>query len=207
MGLKTGIVWIALGCIFLILFSGCSATQRTTQSARTAVEQLLQSEAISRSLSVHAYDAIPIPEGAKVTLNTTGLSADNAFVGEVVSNWLGERGYFIESPENAQYRINVIVNSLGTEYDEKFFGLPPVTRSVLPIATPELAIYKSQNQLGYVNFYLNVVELPSGRFIHSTSPYMSETFYSNYTVLFALKFNKTDLSTPPNMSSAKRIIE
>ena len=198
---------VAMGVAFLILISACSSTQKITHSPRTAIEQLLHSEAVSKSLSSQAEVDLSIPSGAKVTVTTAGLSADTAFVGDVVSAWLGSRGFLLENPENAEYRIHAVVNSLGTEFDETFFGIPPVSGSFIPISIPELAFYKSQNQTGYSNFTLNIFEQSSGRLIHSSPPYLAETFYNDYTVFLLFTFNRTDLRHPPNSKSVGKLIE
>ena len=199
--------WITLIVVFFILTSACSTTQKTTHSPRTAIEQLLHSEAISKSLTQQTQGDLPIPHGAKVTVSTAGLSADNPFVGDVVSGWLGNQGFLLESPEHAQYRIHIVVSALGTEFDETFFGIPPVSGSFIPISIPELSFYKSQNQLGYSNFYLNIFEHPSGRLVHTSPPYMAETFYNDYTVLLLFTFNKTNLRHPPKSKSLSRLVE
>ncbi|MCB1985606.1 MAG: hypothetical protein H6940_12115 [Burkholderiales bacterium] len=205
--LKTRFGLVTMGVVFLIIMSACSTTQKTTHSPRTAIEQLLHSEAISRSLNRQTQRDLPMPYGAKVTLSTAGLSADNPFIGEVVGGWLGNQGFLIDSPENAQYRIHIVVNALGTEFDETFFGIPPVSGSLVPISIPELAFYKAQNQVGYSNFYLNIFEHPSGRLVHTSPPYMAETFYNDYTVLLMFKFNRTDLRHPPKSRSLSRLVE
>lgn len=207
MMLITRIGLIMLGVVFLILTSACSTTQKTAHSPRTAIEQLLHSEAISRSLAQQTQGDLPIPHGAKVSVSTAGLSADNPFVGDIVGGWLGNKGFLMASPENAQYRIHIVVNALGTEFDETFFGIPPVSGSFLPISIPELSFYKSQNQIGYSNFYLNIFEQPSGRLIYSSPPYMAETFYNDYTILLLFKFNRTDLRHPPRSRSFSRLVE
>ena len=191
----------------LLLISACSTTQKSTHSSRTPVEQLLHSEAIAKSLTRQTHDDLPIPQGAKVAVSTAGLSADNAFVGDIVSGWLGNQGYLLESPENAQFRIHIVVNALGTEFDETFFGIPPINSTLIPISTPELSFYKSQNQTGYSNFYLNIFEHPSGRFVFSSAPYLAETFYNDYTILLLIKFHKTDLRHPPKSKSLSRMVE
>lgn len=198
---------IILGVVFLVMISACSTTQNKSHSLRTAIEQLLHSEAISKSLTKEEHGDLPIPPAAKIAVSTAGLSADNAFVGDIVGGWLGNQGFILESPENAQYRIHILVNSLGTEFDETFFGIPPISGSFIPIATPELSFYKSQNQIGYSNFYLNIFEQSSGRLIYSSPPYMAETFYNDYTFLLMFKFNKTDLRHPPKSRSLSRLIE
>ena len=61
---------IILICSASITFLiGCSTTQRTTQSKRTAVEQLLISESIIRSLPKESNKPLPIPSGSSITLN------------------------------------------------------------------------------------------------------------------------------------------
>ena len=204
---KTRTYFIFIVAIFLLFLSACSSTQKITNSARTPIEQLLHSEAIAKSLSRQQNDLqLHIPVGAKVSLHTAGLTPDNPFVGEMISSWLGKQGYIVDNSENAQYRINVIVNALGTEFGETFFGIPPVSGSFIPISLPELAIYKSQNQTGYTNFHLDIYELPSNRFMRTTIPYTAETFYNGYTFLFMFSFNKTDLSNPPELRSLSRIM-
>lgn len=198
---------ITLSVVLFILMSACSTTQKTTHSSRTAIEQLLHSEAILKSLTQQKQDDLPIPHGAKVTVSTAGLSADNSFVGDVVSGWLGSQGFLLESPGHAQYRIHIVVSALGTEFDETFFGIPPVSGSFIPISIPELSLYKSQNQLGYSNFYLNIFEHPSGRLVHTSPPYIAQTFYNDYTVLFLFTINKTNLRHAPKSKSFSRLIE
>jgi len=195
--------------IILGLFSACSTTQTTTQTRRTAIEQLLLSQAIERSFSerVKTVYQLPFPYGTKITLDIAGISTDINVVGEIIGGWLGEQGYVLVKPENAEYSVTIIVSSLGTEYGETFFGIPPVKGSIIPIAFPELSIYKSQNQLGYINFYFKIIELPSGRFIQSTPPYFAETFYNDYTVMFLFGFKKTNLTNPPDFRSLERAIQ
>lgn len=198
---------VTIGMASLVSLAACSTTQKTTHSPRTAIEQLLHSEAISKSLSSQAVVDLSIPSGTKIAVTTAGLSADAAFVGDVVSGWLGSQGFLLENPENAEYRIHAVVNSLGTEFDETFFGIPPVSGTLIPISIPELAFYKSQNQTGYSNFTLNIFEQSSGRLIHSSPPYLAETFYNDYTVFLLFTFNRTDLRHPPNSKSFSRLIE
>ena len=99
------------------------------------------------------------------------------------------------------------MKSLGTEYGETFFGIPPVQGTLIAISLPELSLYKAQNQSGYTNFYFNIFELPSGRFIQSTQSYLAETFYNDYTVFFLFTFNKTDLVNPPKFKSLKKVYQ
>ena len=69
----------------------------------------------------------------------------------------------------------------------------------VPIAIPELALYKGQYQTGYAQFYLDISELPSGTFIQSSPTFLGEAYYNDYTLLFLFSFNLTDLEYPPQL--------
>lgn len=195
---------LALGAASIGLAAGCSGTQKVTQSQRSAVEQLLISEAVLRSLPLRPEPVLAIPPGSNVVLNTTGISvatdvsSDQLLLKQVLSGWLAHQGYFVQrNDEKAAYRINVIVGALGTELGGSFIGMPPARSEIVPISLPELAIYKAQYQTGYVKFYMDVFELPSGAFIQSTPSFLGETYYNDYTVLLLFSFNSTDIPSPP----------
>lgn len=196
---------LLLSLIILIVMSACSTTHKNTQSLRTAVEQLLISEALMTSLPQKAEAPLPIPQGSKVHINTAGISLDQHIVRQAVSGWLGQHGYLVQDDKDAAtHEVNVMVESLGTEYADTFVGIPPIQGSLLPISTPELAFYKAQYQTGYVKFHFDLFELPSGRFVETTSPFLAEKYYNDYTVLFLFTFKKTDLVAPPQMGTFGR---
>ncbi len=186
------------------LLSACSSTQKITNSARTATEQLLITESVLRSLPKQREMPFPIPRGSAIKLDVTGISVDKDVVKGIVAGWLGLHGYVVQD-DNASYRINIVVNSLGTELATTFFGIPPVQASLIPISLPELALYKAENQTGYTRFHFDIFELPSGRFLASSSPFLADTFYNAYTVLFLFTFNKTDLVSPPQTGTFRHL--
>ena len=189
---------LCLGVALVGLLSACSTTQKITNSLRTATEQLLISEAAIRSLPKQPASSLPIPQGATVKLDVSGISADKDILRGIITGWLGQQGYTAqEGTENATYRINVVVNSLGTELGNTFFGIPPIQGSLIPISLPELAFYKAEYQTGYASYHFDIFELPSGRFVGSSSPFLADTFYNAYTVLFLFTFKRTDLVSPP----------
>lgn len=196
---------LLLGLLLVGFMSACSTTHKTTQTARTPIEQLLLSEAVSRSLSQQPTESLQIPQNAGVVLDTSGISGDQGYVKEVIIGWLGGQGYRIQNDvAQATHKINVIVESFGTEFEDTFFGLPPIQGGLIPISTPELALFKAQNQTGYVKLYLNIYELPTGRFVQTVKPYLGQTYYDDYTVMFLFKFNKTDLTSPPDLGMFRK---
>lgn len=186
------------------LLSACSSTQKITNSARTATEQLLITESVIRSLPKQRDMPFPIPRGSAIKLDITGISADKDVVKDIVAGWLGLHGYVVQD-DNASHRINIVVSSTGTELGTTFFGIPPVQASLIPISLPELALYKAENQTGYTRFHFDIFELPSGQFLASSSPFIADTFYNAYTVLFLFTFNKTDLVSPPQTGTFRHL--
>ncbi|SFK48143.1 hypothetical protein SAMN05216302_100788 [Nitrosomonas aestuarii] len=212
---------LVISLLVLEILSACSTVHKPTQTSRSAIEQLLLSEAVIKSLPDQLESALPIPHGANVVLDTSGIiSEDKDIVRQVMAGWLGkngyhvmvgwfgEEGYHVQGDINmATHRINVIVGSLGTEFGETFIGVPPIQSVVIPFATPELALYKAQYQTGFVKLYFDIYELPSNRFVGSTSPFFAETHYNDYTVLFLFSFKKTDLILPPKLGSFEKTVK
>ena len=186
----------------LMLLASCSTMHSATQSQKAAVEQLLISEAVLRSLPQDANDIIAIPQGARVAIDTSGISADQIFLQKTLAGWLGQQGYAIQKNEDkADYRISVIVRSLGTELGNSFFGMPPVTSQLIPFSLPELALYKAQYQTGYAKFHMDIFELPAGTLLQSTPPFLAQTHFNNHTILLFFTINSTDLESPPRLGS------
>ena len=186
----------------LMLLASCSTMHSATQSQKAAIEQLLISEAVLRSLPQDANDIIAIPQGARVAIDTSGVSADQIFLQKTLAGWLGQQGYAIQKNEDkADYRISVIVRSLGTELGNSFFGMPPVTSQLIPFSLPELALYKAQYQTGYAKFHMDIFELPAGTLVQSTPPFLAQTHFNNHTILLFFTINSTDLESPPRLGS------
>ena len=202
---------LVLSLVIIGLMSACSTTHKNTQTKRTAIEQLLLSEAVLTSLPQQIKTPLPIPPGAKIAIDTSGISSDQHIVQQAMASWLGKHGYLIQNDKaNATHWVNVNVESLGTEYANTFFGLPPIKSSVIPVSTPELAIYKAEYQTGYVKFHFDIFELPSGRFVQKTAPFLAQKYYNDYIFLFLFSFSKTDLIAPPQMgttSHTKQLLE
>lgn len=211
-----------MGKIILILvtlgiLSACSTIHKPTQTTRSAIEQLLLSEAITKSLAEQLDNSLPIPQGSNIVLEISGVSEDKDIVRQIMAGWLGKQGYHVMAGwfggegyhvqgnfDQATHRVNVVLESLGTEFGETFIGLPPIQSVVIPFATPELAFYKTQFQTGFVKLYFDIFELPSNRFISSTSPFIAETHYNDYTFLFLFSFKKTDLTKTPHIGAFKK---
>ena len=188
---------IAFG-VLLIVLEGCAAMKELpTPDQATAIEQFLMTQAVERSLNSEDATSLPLPEGATVQLETTGLTVEQRFLIGAVGRWLGEQGFRLPPEgQEATYKIQIVVQSLGTEHSLSFFGMPEVQGGLLPFAIPELPVYKAQYQSGFTRFRLDIFETMSGQFIRSTPWLQASTLYNEYTVLFFIHFHRTNLVGP-----------
>lgn len=194
-------------CLSMVLtgfLASCTTTQKLTNSARTPTEQLLISEAVTRSLAKSSDFSLPIPKGSVIKLDMFGISKDKDLVKGIIAGWLGQQGY-IAQDEYATYRMNVVVDSLGTEYGNTFVGIPPITSALVPIYLPKLSLYEADYQTGYSRFHVDIFEIPSGRFV-GTVPFMADTHFNKHTVLFLFTFKRTDLASPPSVGSFTNLV-
>jgi hypothetical protein len=198
-----------------ILFCGCSLTQELSRTPRTAVEQLLLTQAVGHML--HNL-TVELPEEATLHVDVTGLQTDRShfnMVGEdrgilqgpsldlliirdSIATGLGRLGYRID-PRGTEptYLARVVVESFGTTQGLTFFGMPPVQSVLIPFALPALTIYGAQGQNGYARVHVDYFEYQSGKFVGSSPTIIGRTYYNQYTLLFFFTWQTTDLSAPP----------
>jgi hypothetical protein len=184
--------------LLLMMVTGCATMKELpTPDQATAIEQLLITQAVEQSLNNNDATDLPLPEHATVKLETVGLTVEQRFLIGAIGRWLGEQGLRLPpGGEAATYRIQILVQSLGTEQSQSFFGMPPVQGGLLPFAIPELSLFKAQYQSGLTRFRLDIFETTTGQFIRSTPWLQASTFYNEYTLLFFIDFYRTNLVGP-----------
>jgi hypothetical protein len=129
---------------------------------------------------------------------TAFIPSDLNYARDTVAGRLGQLGFRIHPKnEEPRYIVRVLVQSLGTVQGETFLGMPPVQSVIVPIALPELTLYKAQRQSGYMRYSIDIYEAATGRFIRSTPWYTGSSYYNQYTFLFLFRYNTTDLILPP----------
>lgn len=205
------------GLLLSSVLGGCALTQEVSKTPRSAIEQLLLSQAVERALESLE---VPLPEGESVRVEVSGLQSDRAhlhldeqdetfgvidspswdlaFVRDLVVGRLGELGYRVRKrDEEATYLVRVLVRAMGTNQGKTFFGIPPIQSLIIPFALPQLTLYQEQDQLAHVRLHLELFETTTGRFIRSTPWMIGNTYYNQYTVFFFFTFRTTDVISPP----------
>jgi hypothetical protein len=202
---KTLVLMVICG-LTLCLSSACTLPVVEPTDPLTPTQQVLYSEAIQRGLK--DLD-VGIPHGTPITLEMSGLRVDQSLHGDVihrhmknvVAGRLGQQGLIIRKEEkDATYRARLIIESLGSTERIRMLGMPATNSVLLPIATPELALWKRVLHQGYTRFYLDIFEIDSGRFIRSTDPQIGTVNLIDYTAFFFFRWRETDMDLPSPIS-------
>ena len=199
----------------MALIMGCSLEQELSRTPRTAVEQVLLTQAVTQSLG---NLTLQLPAGVNVELDATGLEGDRSrlrmtnsdlgsvnspsrdilFIRDTVAAELGRKGYLVRARDKeSPYLVRVMAEAFGTMQGITFFGMPPVQSVLIPFSLPELTLYKQQNQSGYARLHLDIYDNRTGEFLGSSATLVGRTFYNQYTIMFFFTWNRTDIDAPP----------
>jgi hypothetical protein len=170
-----------------------------SKSPRAATEQLLLSQAVERSLE---DVAVPMLKDAAVVMEVAGLTPDQYYVRDAVAGHLARTlgTKIVDTRSQAKYVVHVMVQALGTELDQSFFGMPQVQGGLIPIALPELPLYKFIREIGYVRYSMNIYDAATGRLALATPWYTKTAAWRQYTIFIFLTFRTSTLTDPPELS-------
>jgi hypothetical protein len=185
--------------LLLLAVTGCNMTAGMVGNPRTPVEQLLLTQALLRSLD---DAALPLRPGDSVTIETASLpthlnfEGDRAYAEAVITSWFARHGAVLGRAYPA-YRVRILLHAFGVEKTDVFIGIPPIQSLLLPMALPELTLYRKLTDRGYARLSLDIIEERSGRAVASPPPVEALVQFSQYTLLFLFAWNSTDLIPPP----------
>ncbi len=185
--------------LVLLFLSACGVSRDSSKSPRAATEQLLLSQAVERSFE---DVSVPMLKDATVVMEVAGLTPDQFYVRDAVAGHLARtQGVRImDMRDQAKYVVHVMIQALGTELDQSFFGMPQVQGGLIPIALPELPLYKFIGEVGYIRYALNIYESATGRLVMTTPWYTKTAAWRQYTIFIFLTFRTSTLTDPPELS-------
>lgn len=187
--------WKLCGLLLTVgpLLAGCSLG-RKTDTARTAIEQLLLSTAADRALGGVECKEL---KGRKVFLDVSNLEAyDKGYVIGSLRDQLGECGVrLVADAKEADVILEARSGALAIDGSEFLLGIPslpiPVPGAGV-LQTPELAFFKKVNQQGVAKFAMNSRDKQTGKQVHSTGPLAGTAYYNRFTILF-IQWKSTDI--------------
>lgn len=137
---------IFLAIIALIALQGCTTT-RTSDTARTGMEQLLISNAVDQALDKYDFSTL---YGRTVFLDQTYLDCvDKGYLtASLRERILVNGGRIATSKDESDVVMEVRSGGLGTDNTETFVGTPNLSvPGLLPIELPEVKIWNRKRQL------------------------------------------------------------
>ncbi len=206
---------VLLFYILTPLITGCALEQEVSRTPRTAVEQVLLTQAVEQALE---NLSVRLPDGVNVDVDATGLESDRSrlrmtnadlgaidrpardilYIRDAVAAALGRIGYRVSARDTeSPYLVRVMAESFGTMQGTIFVGMPPVQSVLIPFSLPELTLYKNQSQSGYARLHLDIYDNRTGEFLGSTPKLVGRSFYNQYTLLIFATWNRTDVTAPP----------
>ena len=144
MYLKNTALLVTLG--LAMMATGCTTTS-TSNTARTAKEQMLLSNAVDQSLD--KVDFTPL-YGQKVFVEDKYLECvDKSYVlGSLRHRVMRAGGALATAADDADVVMEVRSGGVGTDSTEMYTGLPPIPLGV-GMQTPEIRLSERKSQYGY----------------------------------------------------------
>lgn len=193
------ITTLILSTVFTIVCLGCSST-RTTDTARTGMEQLLISNAVDQTMN---KTILPDVAGKTVYLEEKYLdSVDKGYiVGSMRRKLLNAGAMLVDEKEGSQVTVEVCSGGVGTDNVESFIGVPGLTVPGLPVELPEVRLYEKKSQFGTAKLSVVAYDTPSGQLVYDGSGTLARADDSNWSVLGIGPFQEGSVRNEVNRST------
>jgi hypothetical protein len=163
---------------------GCAST-KTTNTVRTAHEQLLISNSIDQALNKVDFTAF---EGAKVFIDEKYLECvDKPYlVGSVRHRAMRSGARVVEKSDEAEIIVEVRSGGVGTNLSDMFVGSPELAvPGPFPVALPEIRLLSKQKQMGIAKIGILAYDAKTRRILGDGGVTLAQSDDSNWYVLGA----------------------
>lgn len=159
---------------------GCTSTN-SSNTARTATEQMLISNAVDQSLSKVDFQAFG---GRKVFVEEKYLDcADKNYVASSVRHRvLMQGGQIAAKPEEADVIVEVRSGAVGTNSSNSFLGIPQIQIPGM-FSTPEIKLVNRVNQTGMAKIGLVAYDAKSHQVLGDGGMSLAKSADNNWYVL------------------------
>ena len=171
----------------LLFLSGC-ADPRITNTGRNAVEQLLLTTAVDRTISKLDFRMLA---GEKVRIDYSNLTpqTEKNYVQAALEAKVAAAGAIIAlKAEEAKFILRPVCGTLATEDTKVMFGTPqlpvPIPDMSLSIVIPELPLYKRVNRYGVCKLGVEILEAKTNKQARIVGPVISQSIFTNWVIFF-----------------------
>jgi hypothetical protein len=188
-------LWPVILGLPVLLLAGCS-TVKQSSPARTATEEMLISTAADRA----AVKMTPhIPPNAKVFIDANYFEGTDSkyAISAIRSSLLQQDIPLVDDKKTADVVVEIRAGALSTDENDMLIGIPsfnvPIPLSSSAVTTPELDLYKTQEQKGVAKFAAVVYDTKSQKL--ADKPHDPQYGFSHdikHTVLFFISWETND---------------
>ena len=164
----------------LILCAGC-ATSKSSNTARTATEQMLISNAVDQSLNKVNFRPF---SGHTVYLNDKYVDCvDKAYVISSVRHRILMAGaVLVDDPAGADVHVELRSGTVGTDTADSFVGIPEVTLPGM-LTLPEVRLLTRSSQKGIAKLGLVAVDATTKQVLGTGGMSLAESDTQNWFVM------------------------
>lgn len=181
-----------------LLLTACS-TQRGTEPARTATEQLLFSTAAERAADKLAFS---LPEGSKVFVDPAYAEGTDSkyLLGTIRDRLLRKGSDLVDDKGKADIVIEPRIGAISVDRDKTLFGIPDFGVPI-PLAgqvqMPEIALFKRDTQQGVIKVAATAYDAKTGLLIQSLDPVYGFAHKKEWAALIFFSWDTNDLVPEP----------
>lgn len=161
------------------LLSGCASTL-TSNTPRTAKEQMLLSNAIDQSLE--KVDFTPL-YGQKVFLDEKYLDCvDKPYVvGSIRHRIMRVGGHLMDKAEDADVVMEIRSGGIGTDTTDQFLGTPEIALPGM-LTIPEIRLAEKKSQYGYSKIGMVIYDAKSKKVLGDGGVSLAQSDDNNWSV-------------------------
>ena len=183
----------------IVFFSGCTTT-RTTNTARTGMEQLLISNAVDQTLN---KVALPEVSGRKVFVDDKYLeSVDKGYIlGSLRQRLLTNGAHVVDAKEGSDITMEIFSGGVGTDNVESYLGVPGLTVPGMPVEIPEVRLYEKKSQFGTAKLGMVAYATTSGDMLMNSGRSLARADDSRWSVMGIGPFQEGTVREEVNRST------
>jgi len=195
----------------LAAFSGCGTT-RTSNTARTATEQLLISDAIDRAVQSINFNKLA---GQSVYFDETPLygTVDNGYlISSLRQHMLASGCILKDNREESTYVVEPRAGAIGTDNDDLLFGIPATNMQQLtllsgvPSSVPEIPFIKRSHQRGVAKIAVFAYRRETGEPVWQSGITTSESSSNDIWFLGAGPFKRGTIHRGTSYADQKQYL-
>ena len=189
---------VVVGCMLFTV--GCAST-KTSNTVRTAKEQMLLSNAVDQSLD--KVDFTPM-YNQKVFLDDKYLECiDKPYVlGSVRHRIMRAGGELMPAVDDAEIVMEIRSGGVGTDSSESFIGTPEIALPGM-LTIPEIRLAERKSQFGYAKIGMVIFDAKTRRVLGDGGIAMAQSDDDNWTVFGVGPVQRGSLRSDVNRARAK----